>query len=106
MYICKDVPKNFLDNLLGDRWGHTKGFHNGDIFKCNVAHSGIGLRYLKSRTSLYMRFHYERWMSKRGKWIPLQVSEEVVVPIDITVTMSNGFVESVRANKHWSLASV
>ena len=28
------------------------------------------------------------------------------MPIDITVTMSNGFVENVRAKKHWSLASV
>ena len=54
-----------------------------------------------------MRFHYEQWMSKKGKWIPLQVSKEVVVPFDITVTMSNGFAaERVQASQNWSLASV
>ena len=36
----------------------------------------------------------------------LELLEEVVVPIDIIVTMSNGFVETVQASKHWSLAGV
>ena len=45
-------------------------------------------------------------MKKRGKWIPLQVSEEVLDPFDIIVTMGNGIVETVRVNKHWSLANV
>ena len=71
MFVCKEVDHEALDFLLGDKWDSVEGMHDGDIYRCNIAHSRISLRYLKLRTTLYIRFHYERWMKKRSKWIPL-----------------------------------
>lgn len=82
-----------------------EGVHNGDRFRCNVGSSGIGLRYLKARTTLYIRFHYERWMCKIGKWIPLQSFEEIFC-FDVVVNMPNGVAETVQVSKHWTLRNL
>ena len=106
MFVCKEIVFEALDSLLGEKWNIVEGVHDGDFYRCKVAQSGISLRYLKLRNTLYIRFHYERWMKKGSKWIPLQVSEDVVEHFNITITMSNGITEIVRASKHWSLANV
>ena len=106
MFVCKEILHEPLDILLGKKWDIVEGLHDGDIYRCKVAQSGISMRYLKLQTTLYICFYYERWMQKGSKWIPLQVSEEVVDHFDITVTLNNNIIETVRTSKHWSLTNV
>lgn len=106
MYICKEVESGLIQGLLGDGWDVNEGSHQGDVYKCNVVDSTVSFRFLKARSILYMRLHYQRWMQKRGTWIPLQASEEEIVPIEVAVIMPNGWVERVAASKHWSLSDL
>jgi hypothetical protein len=106
MFVCKDVEFADLDSLLGESWGFVDGVHDGDRFRCNVGNTGIGLRYLKSRATLYIRFFYERWMYKRGKWVPLQIFEANIQTFDIVINMPNGVLETVQVSKHWTLANL
>ena len=45
-------------------------------------------------------------IKKNITWAPLQVNEEVVLAIDLCVSLSSGIVEVVTSNKCWSLLDV
>lgn len=106
MFICKNVSYEALQSLLGENWGYLEGMHQGDRYRCKVGASGIGIRYLKVRTTLYIRFHYERWMCKIGKWIPLQSLEGNFVTFDIHIAMPNDVSETVQVSDHWTLSNI
>ncbi|RYA37523.1 hypothetical protein, partial [Enterobacter cloacae complex sp. GF14B] len=101
MLVCKDAHYEELGRLLEEDWGFVEGMHNGDRYRCKVGASGIEMRYLKSRTSLYIRFHYDRWMCKLGVWTPLQSVDGAIASFDIAVKMPNDALEAVQVNKHW-----
>jgi hypothetical protein len=106
MYICREVGEDEMNGMLGNRWDIVEGVHQNDVFRCNVVPSTVTFRFLKARSVLYIRFHYQRWMKKRGEWIPLQASEEEIIPIHLDIAMPDGSTEEVTANKHWSLANL
>ena len=106
MFICKEIGFELMQGLLGEDWDVNKGSHQGDVYRCNVVDSSVTFRFLKGRSILYMHLHYQRWMQKHGKWIPLQASEEEIVPIEVAVLLPNGWIERVVASKHWSLADL
>ena len=106
MYICKELGSELMQGLLGEDWDINEGSHQGDVYRCNVVDSSVTFRFLKARSILYMRMHYQRWMQKKGKWIPLQASKEEIMSIEVVVLMPNGWVERVAASKHWSLADL
>ena len=106
MFLCKDVTYEILDTLLGEGWGVVEGVHDGDTYRCNVGKSGISLRYLKNRATLYIRYFYERWMYKRGNWVPLQVTQADVEAFDVVITMPDDVPESVHVTNQWTLANI
>ena len=106
MIICKAVGVEAMDTILGAHWGYVEGMHDGDHYKCIVSPAQLCLRYLKVRCTLYARFTYERWMRKRGKWIPLQLSTEDVPSFEVRVCMPNHDIEVVTVNSHWTLANL
>ena len=106
MFVCKDVHYKMLGCLLDETWGIVEGMHNADRYRCQVGEYGIGMRYLKSRMTLYMRFHYDRWMCKLGVWVPLQSVDANITPFEITVSMVNDVLETIQVSKHWTLSNV
>ena len=106
MYVCKDLNYNTLEAIFGEKWGYLEGLHNGDRFRCQVGSFAIAIRFIKVRSTLYMRYFYERWMCKLGEWIPLQSMDATIEAFDIAIKLSSGAVETIQVNKHWTLANV
>lgn len=106
MYVCKDLHYDMLEAILGEKWGYLEGLHNGDRFRCQVGSFGIAIRFIKARSTLYVRFFYERWMCKLGEWIPLQSTDVTIEPFEIVIKLPSGIIETVQVNKHWTLANV
>ncbi len=80
--------------------------HNADRYQCQVGEYGIGMHYLKSRMTLYIRFHYDHWMCKLGVWVPLQSTDANITPFEITVSMVNDILETIQVSEHWTLSNV
>ena len=53
-----------------------------------------------------MRYFYERWMYKRGNWVPLQVTDADIEAFDIFMNMPNDVPEIILATKQWNLANI
>ncbi|KAH7283336.1 hypothetical protein KP509_34G002000 [Ceratopteris richardii] len=106
MFLCKDITYEAVEGLLGENWGYVEGLSKGDRYRCRIGDTGIGFRYLKHRTSLYIRFYYDRWMCKLGEWIPLQSSEGSLASFEINVKLPNNDMEVVLVNQHWNLANL
>ncbi|KAI5076665.1 hypothetical protein GOP47_0008730, partial [Adiantum capillus-veneris] len=106
MYVCKDLHYDTLEAILGEKWGYLEGLHNGDRFRCQVGSFGIAFRFIKVRSTLYVRYFYEIWMCKLGEWIPLQSTDATIEVFDIAIKLSSGAVETIQVNKHWTLANV
>lgn len=106
MYVCKDLHYKMLEAILGEKWGYLEGLHNGDRFRCQVGSFGIAIRFIKVRSTLYVRYFYERWMCKLGEWIPLQSTDVTIEPFEIVIKLPSGTIETVEVNKHWTLANV
>ena len=105
MFVCKDVHYDALEAILGEKWGYSEGLHNGDHF-LHFGAFGIAIRFCKVRSTLYVRYFYERWMCKLGEWIPLQSTDIAIEAFDIAIKLPSGAVEIVQVNKHWTLANV
>lgn len=106
MFICKRVDGVQMQSLLGDNWDVMEGVHKNDMFRCKVVESSVSFLFLQARSTLYLRFHYERWMKKHGLWVPLQASDEEITPIELCVLMPNGSTETISASKYWTLSNV
>lgn len=105
MFLCKEVEFHLFEALLGEKCGIVEGLHNGDTYRCNIG-KNISIRYLRSRTTMYIRFHYERWMLKRGIWIPLQLNEGEILPFDISIQLPSGVTEIVQVSRQWTLSDL
>ncbi|MCO5600387.1 hypothetical protein L7F22_054499, partial [Adiantum nelumboides] len=89
MLVCKDMHYEELGRLLKEDWGFVEVLHNGDRYRCKVGALGIGMRYLKSCTSMYIQFQYDCWVCKLGVWTPLQSIDDAIASFDIAVRMPN-----------------
>ncbi|KAH7300935.1 hypothetical protein KP509_23G004300 [Ceratopteris richardii] len=89
MFMCKDITYEQVKSLLDENWGLMEGIAKGDKYLCKIGGTGIAFQYLKQRTSLYIRFYYDRWMCKLGKWIPFQSSEGSLHSFEIKLRLPN-----------------
>lgn len=105
-FVCKDTRIQDLDTILGQGWGFVDGVHDGDRYQCYVGSTGVNLQYLKNRATLCMRYSYERWMYKKGKWLPLQVTFGDIEVFNVVINMPRDAQNVVQVNKNWTLANI
>ena len=53
-----------------------------------------------------MRYFYERWMYKRGNWVPLQVTQADIAAFDIVITMPDDVPKIIHVTNQWTLANI
>ena len=103
MFMCKQVVAEHMVSSFGEQWKTIEGEHKNSIFNCNVIESKVTFRYVKAGMTLYILYSYKHWKKKKNYWVPLQAKVQVVLPLQICITLPNGAVEIVSAHSGASL---